>query len=277
MSLFIPLLCTALLAEAPKVDSRLEQVGPVPANGQLTRSPNQTRAVILIHGFVAHLRSDSVSKAAFRPWQKPDCLLVKTLQREADVFSFAYGENVTIDVIVQQSGLRQAVSQLKKLGYKEIVLIGHSAGGLVARQFVEDFPDAGVTKVIQVCSPNGGTPSAKIRVHAVQQPFVDCLTLEAREKALKERANKRIPSQVEFVCVLGYLEDRVTDGVVPCMCQWSPDLRRQCIPVVPLGVGHHQSTRTPQGAEALARLVREKQPRWDTAHVDQLCKELFKN
>src|SRR6266511_4049821 len=202
----LSLLCSALLLEAPKVESRLEQVGPVPANGELTRTPKQDRAVILVHGFIFHLRASSVAVPAFRPWQKPGCVLVKVLQNEADVFSFGYGQNACLDDVVKHGGIAEAVARVKRLGYKEIVLLGHSAGGLIGRHLVEDNPDCGVTRVIQVCAPNGGTPTAKTSVHSSQQAFIDSLTEESRQACLKVRAGKRIPDRVEFVCVLVYLE-----------------------------------------------------------------------
>lgn len=273
----LPLLCAALLSEAPKVESRLEQVGPIPVNREFARSPKQERAVILVHGFIFHVRGTSVAVPGFRPWQKPGCILVNALQREADVFSFAYGQNACLDDVVKHGGLADAVAKVKRLGYKEIVLLGHSAGGLVARHLVEDNPDCGVTKVIQVCTPNGGTPTAKTKVHAIQQAFIDSLTEESRQACLKVRTGKRIPEKLEFVCVLGQLEGMTdTDGVVPSLCQWPADLQKQCIPVVPLVVSHHQSTRTEQAAAALAKLVREKQPRWQASQVEESCKLLFK-
>src|SRR5262249_34835333 len=150
----------------------------------------------------------------------------------ADVFAYSYGQNACLDDVVKGGGLADAVARLRKLGYKEVVLLGHSAGGLLARQFVEDNPDAGVTKVIQVCVPNGGTPSAKLRVHRTQQVFLDCLTEEGRKACLKARADKRVPPACEFVCVLGNTDGSTdTDGVVPCLCQWTADLQQQCIPV----------------------------------------------
>src|SRR5581483_11728014 len=122
MKLLLPLLCSSLLA-APKVETKFEQVGPVPAGGQLTRSPNQIRAVVLIHGFIAHLRDSSVPRPVFRAWQQPASLLVNALQKDSDVFSFAYGQNASVDDIARQDGLRDMLANLKKLGYREIVLM----------------------------------------------------------------------------------------------------------------------------------------------------------
>ena len=89
----------------PRIDSRLDQVGPVPATGELKRSTGQTRAVILIHGYFFHIRESSVARAAFRPWQKPGCTLVKALQKEADVFSYGYGQNASLDDVIKLGGL----------------------------------------------------------------------------------------------------------------------------------------------------------------------------
>src|SRR5205809_1170773 len=105
MNALLSLACSALLAPAnPKIETRLEQVGPVPPNKVLTRSPNQDRAVLLLHGFVVHVFEADVARAAFRPWQVPDALLVRTLQKEADVFSFAYGQNAPLDDLVRDAG-----------------------------------------------------------------------------------------------------------------------------------------------------------------------------
>src|SRR6266481_2076616 len=52
----------------------------------------------------------------------------------ADVFALAYSQEVGVERVAETPVLRQAVSKLKALGYREVVLVGHSAGGLVARQ-----------------------------------------------------------------------------------------------------------------------------------------------
>jgi len=259
------------------VESRFNQVAPVPVDGRPVRSEGQTRAVVLIHGYLLHVKASSVPHPRFRDWQQPRSALVRRLAKEADVFSYSYGQDFSIDDIVKTGSLRSEVAGLRRLGYREIVLIGHSAGGVIARQLVEDNPDLGVTKVIQVCAPNGGTPSAKTVVHRNQKPFLDSLTEEGRQASLKARADKRFPAAVEFVCLLGYADEtRESDGVVPCLCQWTDDLRKQCVPVAPFCARHNQVTRTEPGIELLAKLVREKQPRWAAAQVDRTFKEFFK-
>src|SRR5438105_12476829 len=146
----------AAAAPVAKVDTVFEKVGPgKPAPG---RSPGQTRAVILIHGLGLHLwHKDRVSRAALRTWQRPDSLLVKELVRHADVYALAYGQVVAVEKVHEAVRLADRVRELRKAGYRDVVLVGHSAGGLIARHLVEDHPALGVTKVIQVCSPNTGS------------------------------------------------------------------------------------------------------------------------
>ena len=49
------------------------------------------------------------------------------------------------DRIAGSAALADNIRRVRQLGYKEIILLGHSAGGVIVRQFVEDHPDAGVT------------------------------------------------------------------------------------------------------------------------------------
>ena len=188
-------LCYALIVTAPPaVESRFAQVAPVPPESvKVARNPNQARAVVLIHGYRPYASEAAVAHAEFRDWQKPTAALVKELARDSDVFSYGYGQNAAVGAIVASGGLADAVAQLRKAGYRDIVLVGHSAGALVARQFVEDNPDSGVTKLIQVCPPNGGTQAATIGSFASQRAFLDSLTVEGRQKCLKERAAKTVP------------------------------------------------------------------------------------
>ena len=148
--MFSVLLCTLSFVGPPTVESICPQMAP--AKDKWMRTAERTQAVLLIHGFHYHLFDKDVPKAGLRPWQKADSPLVKELGKSADVFAFAYGQNVSLETVIKESKLAASIAELRKLGYKEIVLVGHSAGGLIARQFVEDNPDAGVTKVIQVCA-----------------------------------------------------------------------------------------------------------------------------
>jgi len=202
---------------------------------------------------------------------------VQHLARQADVFAFAYSENVPVDQIAETPGLGVNIWRLRQLGYAEVVLVGHSAGGLVARQFVEDHPDAGVTKVIQVCAPNGGCVYARMEagVRKNQRPFLASLTKDARAGFVKRRVGKRIPAAVQFVCVVG---DGAPggDGVVSTLSQWPPDLQLQGIPAVVLRTTHLTAMRTAVEAERLAELIRQSLPRWGPAQIAAVRKELWR-
>src|SRR5262249_40536477 len=66
--------------------------------------------------------------------------------------------------------------------------------GVVARQFVEDHPGEGVTKVIQVCAPNGGSSWARwATARKNQRGVLPPLPKEERQRALPGRQGRRIP------------------------------------------------------------------------------------
>jgi pimeloyl-ACP methyl ester carboxylesterase len=263
-------------AQAPVVESRFIQVAPVSEGGKLVRTPGRVRSVVLLHGYRFHLSDPGVARADFRPWQRPGSVLVKELAADSEVFAFAYGQNAGVEDIVARSSLKEDVGKLRQLGYREVVLVGHSAGGLIARAFVEDHPAAVVTKVVQVCCPNGGCFAAGLKGPKSQRAFLECLTVRGREQCLKERAGKTIPERVEFVCVVGCgSRSGHSDGVIPCACQWTADLQDQGIPAVALGVGHREAVRVEKGARLLAELVRREQPRWPQKHVRQAREEIL--
>ncbi len=231
--------------------------------------------MVLLHGYRPYPSEEAVAHADFRDWQRPTALLVKELAKDSDVFSYGYGQNASVDAIVAAGGLADGVRQLRRVGYRDVVLVGHSAGALVARHFVEDNPDAGVTKLIQVCPPNGGTRAATLTLFKSQRPFLDSLTPEGREMCLKERAAKTIPNAVQCVCILSNA-DGDSDGLVRCDCQWTPDLQRQGIPVVTIKVAHRTVPRVANGVAAIAAAVRQEQPRWKPERVLAMKNELFK-
>jgi pimeloyl-ACP methyl ester carboxylesterase len=267
----------ALVMAAPPFQSLFAEVAPAVKPGEeLRRTPKMDRAVILLHGLKIHpFSKTNVTRAVLSDWQKPESLMVKRLAPDADVFSFAYAQTVSADEVAERPDLAEYVRQVRGLGYRDIVLVGHSAGGLIARTFVEDHPDAGVTKVIQVCAPNGGSGWAMIQaVRSNQIEFLDSLTKSARRRAEKARADKMIPDSVEFVCVVGML-GAVGDGLVHLRCQWPDDLQVQGVPVFSLATTHWTALRTSKGVELAARLVRERQPRWDRDRVAAARKRLL--
>jgi len=271
----LTLACTMAFGGAPAVESICQQAFTGTAHAKWTRTPNQTQAVVLLHGFHYHVIDKNVPKAELRPWQKANSPIIKELSKNADVYVFAYGQNAPIDTIVKDSKLSPSIAELRKMGYKEVVLMGHSAGGLIARHFVEDNPDAGVTKVVQVCAPNGGSPLATLTAPKSQKIFMECLTIDHRKKCMEARAEKKIPEGVQFVCIVAKEKNKNTDGVVPCVNQWTTDLQKQGIPAVCVIGGHREIVRDAKMIESLSAAVRDRQERWPAQRVEQAKKEIF--
>jgi pimeloyl-ACP methyl ester carboxylesterase len=267
-------LSAAAPPEAARVETIFKKVAPAePATG---RTPRQSRAVVLIHGLsVSPLNKDRALHAIMRSWQLPDSLLVKELVRHADVYALAYGQNTPVEQVPEATGLPRHIRALRKAGYREVVLVGHSAGGLVARHFVEDDSEAGVTKVIQICTPNLGAGLASIRLaRDVQKAFFTSLSRAARKAVLAKREDLRIPARIEFACVVGKFQFG-GDGVVSCASQWSEDLQKQGIPAHLLRSTHWDAVRAARGVELIGRLVREHQPRWKDEEVSKARKLLL--
>ncbi len=280
----------------PRVEIDFVQSAPEPGDdGRLQRSPRQECAVVLIHGLRLHPFSNSnVNKAEMSSWQRPKSSLVNALAKEADVFALAYSQNAPFETIAAQPELIRQLGRLKEMGYRDIALVGHSIGGVLARNLVEDHPRLGVTKVIQVASPNAGSSWAKATwgVRRNQEAFLESITHEGREKALAARAAKKIPRDVAFVCVVcripitaeasievGKLDVDIAlkrgDGVVSCARQWSPDVQAQGIPATVLNHPHFTAMFGRSTAETLVQLLREPPGRWNADQVDGARKQIL--
>lgn len=265
------------LALPPEVPTLFAEVAP-PQDEPAFRMPEHDRAIVLIHGLRLQPGSGA-HEPAFQEWQQAGSTLVRVLSEDSDVFSFAYAEDVPLETIAEQPPLDTDVLMLKELGYREIVLVGHSAGGLVARQYVEDHPDSGVTGVIQVCSPNAGTRLGEIgsnlKSFAGEEAFLTSLSEDWRGAVAKRRADRTIPKECAFVCVLG---DEVVgaagDFVLGVETQWPADLRAQGIPSVKVHTTHLTAMRSRRVAETIASLVKEKASRWEPERVDSERKKL---
>ena len=152
----------------------------------LVAEVTKTRAVVLIPGLQLHLlRPEKCRAPEQHDWQRPHSKLVKELAPDFDVYALGYTQCQPLDAVSLSFGLRSTVAALAKAGYREIVLVGHSAGGIIARQFVERFPKSGVTKVIQVAAPNAGSDYATIGIGIpkTQLPFIRSLAPEYRVSA----------------------------------------------------------------------------------------------
>jgi pimeloyl-ACP methyl ester carboxylesterase len=267
-----------LLAANARVESKFEQVLPEPPLGKLmARSEGVTRAIVLVHGLHPHpFSSDNVTRAQFRDWQAAESKLARDLVKLGDVFAFAYAQDIPVEDVATRSELGDNVAELRKRGYTDIVLVGHSAGGVVAREFVEDNPNAGVTRVIQVCSPNGGSNWARVpyTVRRAQVPFLKSLTKDSRRKILEKRSEKRIPETVQFACIVG-IGTKGGDGFVARDCQWTECLQRQGIPAVAVDVTHVTAMRNGKATETIGKLIVDDLKRWEQEKVTQTRKEIF--
>lgn len=255
-------------AAVPIVAAKWVQVAPNSPCGMFwIRRPEQQRVVVLIHGLSLHpVHTAQITQAELMDWQQPDSKLVKLLRPHADVYSFCYGQNMPVTAIADQPILRQGLELLRQLGYAEVVLVGFSAGGLVARQFVEDYPLTGVTRVVQVCTPNLGTKWARssIVAHTAQDVFLKSMTPEARATLMRQRADKRLPEKLEFVCVVGTQGFR-SDGLVPVESQWPADLREQGIPAAFVRATHLNTMYAAHSVELISRLAITPSPRLPAA------------
>lgn len=271
-----------LLLPLPAVDhpveTRFVQVAPViRGHAPFVRGTDQLRAVVLLHGVYMHpFKKDGIAGPVLREWQKPGSVLVARLAHEADVFSFAYAQTTPADEVADAPVLAAGICQLREMGYEQVVLVGYSAGGVIARDFVENRPGAGVTKVVQVCAPNTGSGWANfLVVRPSQADFLASLTKNGRRRTLRDRSDRRIPSNVQFACVVGTAAVK-GDGFVLVQSQWSGDLQRQGVPAYPIALNHWQIPRVPKGAELIAEVVATPQLRWDANQVARAQKLLFK-
>jgi pimeloyl-ACP methyl ester carboxylesterase len=276
-SLVLTAICAA--AEPAEVAIELWQVAP-DTSGKPWIAPEKpsekARAVVLLPGLFIHpIRPAKASQPWRRDWQEPKSELVKALAPDFDVFAFSYAQTVALDAVAQSPGMHDAITRLRKAGYRDIVLVGHSAGGVIARQFVENYPNAGATKVIAVSAPFAGVELATLKVGypKVQAPFVQSLAPEARAaKANKNALGKDVP----FACVVCKPLKRVeTDGLVATHSQWPDDLQKCGVPIVQSSASHFLVMYNPTAVKAIAELAREKLVRWAPEEIEQARKVLF--
>jgi pimeloyl-ACP methyl ester carboxylesterase len=248
--------------------------GPYSAN-QLTRTKGRARAVVLLHGLDLRDDGGSPSRPRFVDWQGSTSPLVKTLSSHADVFAISYAQNTAVEEIASFPELREAVGKVKQLGYDQVILLGHSAGGLVARHFVEEHPRAGVTGVIQVATPNAGAKLAGwavklLQVPKEQAPFVQSLCPAHRAAVLKSRQDRVIPATIDFVTVVTSVSAKANgDSLLNWQCQWSVDLQNQGIPCVCVQGTHLEVMAHDACLDVYCRLITQPQPRWSASKVQQ--------
>lgn len=284
---FFPVRSTAALKIGPgkkempfgddRIAARFEQLAPSTIGmEQATRTRDKERAIVLIHGLRAEfLSAEKVYRPYFDSWQQPRGSLVSILVDLGDVYGFSYGQNRPLDEVSSHPELLEGIRTLRKRGYKEIVLVGHSAGGVIARQFAEDHPYEGVTQVIQVCSPNAGACLAHGSFALVEKqgPFLKSLIPQERMVNCARR-DARMPSHISFACLLGTY-GRLGDGALSCYSQWPRDLQEQGIPAFTLAVNHHSGMESTAIARKLVDMISSPPSRWSEEQVQEARRALF--
>lgn len=267
-TLMLPLLSTI---DLPTAVWQVAPQGKAEFNGQtLELKKTKDRAVLLVHGLVLRMiRPDKAGKPELHEWQQAKSPLAQALAPDFDVFSFSYAQTTSCDTVASSPGMRDQVEKLRKAGYKEIILIGHSAGGLIVRQFVERNPKSGVTKVIEVCAPNTGTELATIGVGLpkTQVPFIKSLAPQLRTVGATEPIV--IDESIEFCAVICKVRGFSHDTLVSVESQWPRDLQKQGIPAVLIGINHFDAMKGAHSVSAIDQLAREKLVRWTPEQTEK--------
>lgn len=235
-------------------------------------------AVVLIHGLMVHpFRPDLAEWADPHSWQKPTGEIVKSLAADADVFGFSYAQTVSVDSVAISKGFRDGISALKAAGYKQVVLVGHSAGGIISRRFVELYPDAGVTKVLCIGCPHLGSDWAHLPdtiLPRTQQRFIQSMQRDVRESLAKEWTTEMSPD-VQFCSVLCKLPRLGNDTVVSLTSQWPDQLQKQGVPAVLVACNHFDAMKSEKTAKAISELMKGKIVRWTPEQVETARTALF--
>ncbi len=279
-SAFVAIALTAALAPSVNLPTLFWGIDPevLVVEGDTRLKARHDRAVVLLHGLLPRvLHPSRAEKPDAHEWQVKGGRLAKALADEADVYGFSYAQTRGVDEVAYSRGLRDGIEAIKAAGYKEIVLVGHSAGGLVARRFVETFPDAGVTKVIAVGSPFVGSGWASLpgfTLPKTQVAFIQSMSPEVREAMAKDRTAK-LPANVEFGCLLCKVNRGDGDTVVSLKSQWPDDLQAQGVPVVLATCGHLEAMTCEQVTKEVLKLVGGRIVKWDDDKTTQARRYLF--
>jgi hypothetical protein len=264
-----------VLSAPAELPTELRQVAPERKATETAKPRSKDRAVLLIPGLKIHpFRPGNAMRPEIRDYQQPSSELVRTLGKDSDVFAFGYAQTMSLDEVARSPGLLAAVAEMKKAGYTEIVLVGHSAGGVIARVFAEAHPDSGITKVITVAAPHAGSEIAKMKVGypKVQAPFVESLSPEARTRA----GFGKIHDKLQMACIVCKLKPIDADGLVGIRSQWPEECRKAGVPAMLVKVDHWHAMLNPASIAVIADLTTQKLVRWTAEEADKAQKALFR-
>jgi pimeloyl-ACP methyl ester carboxylesterase len=269
------------LGLAPFIDVPMEFWGIAPSvSGKQMPALERKhdRAVVLIHGLKAQVFSpERAEHPDPHNFQKPKSELVKALADDFDVFGVSYAQVGPVDWVAAAPQLRDGIKALRFAGYKDIILVGHSAGGIIARRFVEANPSAGVTKIIAVASPYLGSGWAKLPQPLLpksQVVFIHSLLPEVREETARNSAAK-LPEGFQFCCVVCKLPRLDSDTTVGVESQWPRDLQKIGVPASLVSCNHFDAMKHEKAVQAIVELAKGKVVRWSQADVEKAQRIIF--
>ena len=149
----------------------------------LSLSSAQARTIVLVHGFLADdmlwrysgftqpLLGTGWKDGGSYGYGTQGLLIPRDLKTQGDVF---YTVNLPskANLQIQEGYLMQYLSHLYSIRLEPITLVGHSAGGLVARLYVLDPQrKQAVNALITIASPHLGTPAANVANLAGNSPL----------------------------------------------------------------------------------------------------------
>jgi pimeloyl-ACP methyl ester carboxylesterase len=239
--------------------------------------PKQTRAVVVVHGLLPRpLHPERANLPDPHSWQNPKGELVKLLVASADVYGVSYAQTVPVDLVALSKGLRDGIAALKSVGYQEIILVGHSAGGIIVRSFASTFPESGVTKVVTVAAPHTGSGWTNFPMRfwpKPQIPFIESLAEGYR--AVATRDAKPFPKELPVCCIVCKLPRLDSDTMVGVKSQWPPDLQTQGIPAILVRCHHFEAMTNADSIKAMTEAVNGKLLRWSGEETEKAQRILF--
>jgi pimeloyl-ACP methyl ester carboxylesterase len=171
---------------------------------------------------------------------------------QAWVYSYPSG----IRLELAATTLKRIVDDLQlKHGFKKLIVVAHSMGGLVARSFVEQAADRGYVKLlVTISTPFGGHEAAQTGVdHApvVVPCWFDMAANSPFLLSLRKPLPASVPHHLFFSYIGGSNSKGPTDGTVSMRSMLEPDIQQSAQRVVGFPETHDSILTSPELIAAL--------------------------